>query len=140
MSDELMQIGQVSTRIGLSLRTIRHWDEMGLVTPSARSAGGFRLYTQADLDRLAFVKRLKPLEFSLEQIRELLATVDAVRDNDGSDEQRTRDLLGRLAMFRAATDSRLDALRHQVDSLEALSRDLKSLDGTARRQAGAATP
>ena len=140
MGDELMQIGQVSTRIGLSLRTIRHWDEVGLVTPSARSAGGFRLYTEADLERLAFIKRLKPLDFSLDQIKELLATVDGLAQQDELDPERLEDLLGRLAMFRAATDSRLDALRHQVDSLESLSRDLKNLDTSTRSRNTSHTP
>ncbi|MBC3190045.1 MerR family transcriptional regulator [Pseudonocardia sp. C8] len=132
MGDELMQIGQVATRIGLSLRTIRHYDEVGLVTPSARSAGGFRLYTEADVERLALIKRLKPLDFSLEQIKELLATVDGLTHADELEPQRVEDLLGRLAMFRAAADSRLDALRYQVDHLESLSRDLKNLDATTR--------
>ena len=135
MSDELMQIGQVATRIGLSLRTIRHYDDVGLVTPSARSAGGFRLYTEADVERLALIKRLKPLDFSLDQIRELLATVDGLRSTGGDDPERTTDLLGRLAMFRAATDSRLETLRHQADNLESLSRDLKNLDATSRSAA-----
>jgi len=42
------QIGQVAGAVGLSLRTIRHWEEVGLVLPSGRSAGGFRLYTDQD--------------------------------------------------------------------------------------------
>ena len=132
MSDELMQIGQVSTRIGLSLRTIRHYDDVGLVTPSARSAGGFRLYTEADVDRLALIKRIKPLDFSLEQIKELLTAVDALEQHDDLEPDRVDDLLGRLSMFRAAADSRLEALRYQVDSLEWLSRDLKNLDASTR--------
>jgi len=140
MGDELMQIGQVATRIGLSLRTIRHWDDVGLVTPSARSAGGFRLYTEGDVDRLAFIKRLKPLDFSLDQIKELMATVDGLRGRSGLDPERVEDLLGRLAMFRAATDSRLETLRHQVDSLESLSRDLKTLDADARSQGASQAP
>jgi len=140
MGDELMQIGQVSTRIGLSLRTIRHWDEVGLVIPSARSAGGFRLYTESDVDRLAFIKRLKPLDFSLDQIKELLATVDGLGQHDELARERLEDLLGRLAMFRAATDSRLDALRHQVDSLESLSRDLKNLDISSRSRNASHSP
>ncbi|OSY35025.1 DNA-binding transcriptional MerR regulator [Pseudonocardia autotrophica] len=135
-----MQIGQVSTRIGLSLRTIRHWDEVGLVTPSARSAGGFRLYTETDVERLAFIKRLKPLDFSLDQIKELLATVDGLAQQEELSSERLEDLLGRLAMFRAATDSRLDALRHQVDSLESLSRDLKNLDTSTRSYNASQTP
>lgn len=140
MGDELMQIGQVSTRIGLSLRTIRHYDEVGLVTPSARSAGGFRLYTEADVDRLALIKRLKPLDFSLDQIKELLSTVEALEGEEGLEQSRVDDLLGRLAMFRAAADSRLDALRLQVDSLESLSRDLKSLDTSTRSRRASRTP
>lgn len=127
-----MQIGQVSTRIGLSLRTIRHYDDVGLVTPSARSAGGFRLYTEADIDRLALIKRLKPLDFSLEQLKELLAAIDALARQDDPEPGRVDDLLGRLSMFRAAVDSRLEALRYQVESLESLSRDLKKLEASAR--------
>ena len=140
MSEELMQIGQVSARIGLSLRTIRHYDDVGLVTPSARSAGGFRLYTEADVDRLAFIKRLKPLDFSLDQMKELLATVDGLRQPDELGPERVEDLLGRLAMFRAATDGRLEALRHQVDSLESLSRDLKNLESSTRSRTTSHTP
>ncbi|GEL19846.1 MerR family transcriptional regulator [Pseudonocardia asaccharolytica DSM 44247 = NBRC 16224] len=129
-----MQIGEVANRVGLSLRTIRHYHEVGLVVPSERSAGGFRLYTEADVERLALIKTLKPLDFTLEQMRELLATVDAVRGDPGDDEERTAALLGRLAMFRAAADGRIDALRAQVHGLETLSRELKSLAANSRRR------
>jgi DNA-binding transcriptional MerR regulator len=130
-----MQIGEVAARVGLSLRTIRHWDEMGLVVPSERSAGGFRLYTEADIERLALVKTLKPLDFSLEQMRDLLDTMDGLEAGTGgategsteADTARTGELLGRLAMYRAATDSRVEALRAQVQGLELLSRELRRL-------------
>ncbi len=49
-----LRIGEVADRVGLSLRTIRHYDEIGLVVPSDRSAGGFRLYTEADVVRLSW--------------------------------------------------------------------------------------
>ena len=129
-----MQIGEVATRVGLSLRTIRHWDEVGLVVPSKRSAGGFRLYTEADIDRLVLVKTLRPLDFSLEQLRELLATMDALEDDLGDDARITAELAGRLAVFRAAVDSRVEALRAQVQGLEMLSRELRRLAGESRRQ------
>jgi DNA-binding transcriptional MerR regulator len=122
-----MQIGEVAARVGLSLRTIRHWDEMGLVVPSERSAGGFRLYTEADIERLALVKTLKPLEFSLEQMRDLLATIDGLAADSGADADRTAELMGRLAVYRAATDSRVEALRGQIQGLELLSRELRRL-------------
>jgi DNA-binding transcriptional MerR regulator len=127
-----MQIGEVATRVGLSLRTIRHWDEVGLVVPSKRSAGGFRLYTEADIDRLVLVKTLRPLDFSLEQMRELLATMDGLEEL-GDDAEASAELIGRLAVFRTAVDSRAEALRAQVQGLEMLSRELRRLAGESRR-------
>jgi DNA-binding transcriptional MerR regulator len=127
-----MQIGEVAARVGLSLRTIRHWDEVGLVVPSERSAGGFRLYTEADIERLALVKTLKPLDFSLEQMRELLDTIDGIEADTGEDPEHTAGLMRRLAMYRAAADGRVEALRAQVQGLEMLSRELRRLaKGTA---------
>lgn len=58
-------IGEVSDRVGLSPRTIRHYDEIGLAVPSDRSPGGFRFYTDADVARLELVKALRPLDLSL---------------------------------------------------------------------------
>jgi DNA-binding transcriptional MerR regulator len=76
VDEEQMQIGEVAERTGLSTNTIRHYDQSDLVTPSARSEGGFRLYTETDVDRLLVIRRMKPLGFSLEQMRELLDATD----------------------------------------------------------------
>ncbi|WP_349826607.1 MerR family transcriptional regulator [Brevibacterium litoralis] len=73
---DTVQIGTVAERTGLSLRTLRHWDEVGLVSPSARSEGGFRLYTESDVERILLVRRMKPLGFTLEQMGELLALAE----------------------------------------------------------------
>lgn len=73
-----MQIGEVAERTGLSIRTLRHYDEVGLVPPSERSAGGFRLYTDVDLARLIVIRRMKPLEFTLEEMRRLLDSLDTI--------------------------------------------------------------
>lgn len=80
-----MQIGQVATRTELSLKTIRHYDELGLVTPSARSVGGFRLYTEGDVQRLLVIRRMKPLGFSLDEMRELLDALDILASDDAVD-------------------------------------------------------
>ncbi|HYH29228.1 MAG TPA: MerR family transcriptional regulator, partial [Pseudonocardia sp.] len=72
-----MQIGEVAERIGLSLRTIRYYEEVGLAVPSARSEGGFRLYAEDDVERLRVIMQMKPLGFSLEEMRELLDLLDA---------------------------------------------------------------
>ena len=72
------QIGQVAELTGLSVRTLRHWEEAGLVTPSARTAGGFRLYTDRDVERLRTIRRMKPLGFTLEEMTQLLASLDVL--------------------------------------------------------------
>ncbi|MBM7508739.1 MerR family transcriptional regulator [Nocardioides salarius] len=107
-----MQIGEVATRTGLSLRTLRYYEEVGLVAPSARSAGGFRLYTALDVDRFELIKRMKPLDFSLEDMRGLLGVVDAL-DAEPDDAERAR-LLGELESLRAAAEERVDTLRTRL--------------------------
>lgn len=112
-----LQIGEVAERTGLSLRTIRYYGEVGVVEPSARSRGGFRLYTEADVQRLRFVLRLKPLEFSLEELRELLGILDRLAESAGGGADRVR-LLDRLRMYEQAAESRCAALREQLDMVE----------------------
>lgn len=73
-----MKIGAVAERLGLSVRSLHYWEEMGLVTPSARSVGGFRLYTDDDLDRLILIRRMKPLGFTLEEMKALLEAVETL--------------------------------------------------------------
>ncbi|WP_435111120.1 MerR family transcriptional regulator [Nocardiopsis synnemataformans] len=112
-----MQIGEVAERTGLSLRTIRYYGEVGLVEPSARSRGGFRLYTETDVDRLNLIKRMKPLEFSLEETRELLEAVDRLSSAEtGPDERRA--LSERLDAFEAAIVARCQTLRGQLAMAE----------------------
>ena len=74
--EQMHQIGEVAEAVGLSLRTIRYYEEAGLVPPSGRSTGGFRLYTDADIDRLRLVKHMKPLDLTIDEMRDLLVTRD----------------------------------------------------------------
>jgi MerR family copper efflux transcriptional regulator len=84
-----LQIGEVAARTELSIKTIRHYDDVGLVTPSARSAGGFRLYTDDDVERLLTIRRMKPLGFTLDEMRELLAALDTLA-GEATEAQRAR--------------------------------------------------
>ncbi|KTR02472.1 MerR family transcriptional regulator [Curtobacterium luteum] len=81
-----MHIGELAERAGMSLRTIRHYDEVGLLVPSGRTSGGFRVYTAEDLDRLLVIRRMKPLGFTLDEMAELLRVVDGLRTRAGDDE------------------------------------------------------
>jgi DNA-binding transcriptional MerR regulator len=78
----LAQIGEVADRLGLSLRTLRHWEEVGLIIPSARTEGGFRLYSRDDVARLEIVMRMKPLGLNLSEVRRLLELVEAGGDEE----------------------------------------------------------
>ncbi|MGI5290207.1 MerR family transcriptional regulator [Nonomuraea polychroma] len=125
-----MHIGQVAARTGLSLRTIRHYDEVGLVRPSARSQGGFRLYTEADVARLMVIRRMKPLGFTLEEMGELLAITDRL-DQAGPSAGRAllgaaerADLRARLERFEQAAQERCAALRIQLNRAEEFAAEL----------------
>jgi DNA-binding transcriptional MerR regulator len=72
-----MHIGELAERTGLSLRTIRHYDEVGLLPATARTDGGFRVYSEEDYERLTVIKQMKPLGFSLEEMAEILAILSA---------------------------------------------------------------
>lgn len=124
MTDKHMQIGEVATRTELSLRTIRYYEEVGLVSPSSRTSGGFRLYSEADVERLELVKRMKPLDFSLEDMGALLQVVDEL-DAGPSTAERT-DLLARLEDFRTAADSRVADLRRKLTFAEEFAAGLDS--------------
>lgn len=124
-----LQIGEVADAVGLSIRTIRHYDELGLVVPSGRSPGGFRLYTGSDVERLRWVKRLKPLQFTLEEIQELLATLDGVGAGTASAVD-----IARLAEFAASAEERCVDLRRQLALAEELAGELRRPVPVARRR------
>jgi DNA-binding transcriptional MerR regulator len=130
-----MQIGEVAERTGLSLRTIRYYEEVGLVTPSARTPGGFRVYTTADAERLELVKRMKSLEFTLEETRLLLTLLSLLGGDLPGDERRRR--LEELATWCTEVDWRCGLMRERLQIAEGLG---SSLDREIARQRGEAGP
>ncbi len=126
MTDEQrMQIGEVADRTGLSLRTIRHYEEVGLVIPSARTKGGFRLYTAADVDRLMVIRRMKPLDFSLEEMRDLLSVTDRLSADEPLEEAEHKRLRERLDTYRKVADARCETLRAQLMAAEDFAATLR---------------
>jgi MerR family transcriptional regulator, copper efflux regulator len=116
MTERLLQIGEVAARVQLSLRTIRHYDACGLVTPSGRSEGGFRLYSEEDVERLRIVKGMKPSGLALDEMRELLDLLED-RAPDGNAGSRTE----RLEYFLAATAAEAERLERHVGEVRLLS-------------------
>lgn len=101
-----MHIGELAERTGLSLRTLRHYDEVGLVKASGRTDGGFRVYTETDYERLMLIRRMKPLGFSLEEMADLLSVVD--------DGESATDASQALDQFVAQAIERREKLRKQI--------------------------
>jgi MerR family copper efflux transcriptional regulator len=124
----LLQIGQVAERTGLSLRTIRFYEENGLVRPTSRSDGGFRLYSEDDVARLGVIKRMKPLGFTLEEMHELLTLLADLTRSPGDPA-----LVDRLRAFHEAATARVTALREQLAVAEGFAGTLAGhLESAAR--------
>ena len=107
-----MHIGELAEKTGLSLRTIRHYDEIGLLKASGRTEGGFRLYTQEDHSRLILIRRMKPLGFSLDEMMALLKIIDTLQGGvAGSDNPSVR---AELDSFIAQAVERRQKLQDQL--------------------------
>jgi MerR family copper efflux transcriptional regulator len=122
------QIGTVAEMTGLSIQTLRHWDEVGLVPPSERSEGGFRLYSDVDVQRLLVIRRMKPLEFTLEEMGRLLRSIDVLAEAGsaasermaaveyiGECHRRAMDAIHRLRRRLAYAEEFTEMLAHQAD-------------------------
>ena len=134
MAAQHMQIGEVATQTGLSLRTIRYYEEMGLVVPSARTTGGFRLYTDSDVARLQLIKRMKPLEFSLEETKGLLSTLDGLDATQDASARAT--LIERLSTYHEAARARVASARDQLAIADGFAQEL-SRELARHKEAGA---
>nr|WP_206442206.1 MerR family transcriptional regulator [Streptomyces boncukensis] len=136
-----MQIGEVSERTGLSLRTIRHYEDVGVVAPSERSTGGFRLYTEAEVRRLALARRMRPLGFCLEDVRGLLDILDQLPEGGGglpeTDEEAREELVARLRTYWVEADQRCEDLRRELGRAEEFA---GALHGHLARLLDAAAP
>ena len=104
MAQELT-VGQVAERFGVTVRTLHHYDEIGLLSPAGRSPAGYRLYGEADLVRLQHLVVYRRLGFSLEDVAVLLDDPDA-------------DVGAHLRRQRDAVTSRLDELTDLVVAID----------------------
>ena len=70
-------IGELSHQVGVPVETIRYYEREGLVPKPQRSAGNYRLYSEAQLERLSFIRHCRSLDMTLDEVRSLLAYKDA---------------------------------------------------------------
>ncbi|MBG6084932.1 MerR family transcriptional regulator [Zhihengliuella flava] len=124
-----MQIGELAEAVGLSLRTIRHYDDVGLL-PASRTEGGYRHYSESDLQRMLTIRTLKPLGYSLEQMREILDAMDA-RAADPADEAARAHLLELAEGLAARRDRMATDLERATALVERLGGDDQGPAGKA---------
>jgi DNA-binding transcriptional MerR regulator len=109
----LLRIHEVAALLGLTTRTIRYYEELGLLEPAGRSGGDYRQYDSDDVERLRFIKGLRDdAGFSLAEIGQLLED-DAARARNRARFRTTTDAAER----RAIVDDALVRVDRQVDSL-----------------------
>jgi DNA-binding transcriptional MerR regulator len=122
---DLHQIGEVARRVGLSLRTVRYYEEAGLIAPETRTDGGFRLYTEENIDRLRLIMQMKPLGFSVEEMGVVLGAIDVLgsADSDGS----AREAADQLREFAEVAEKRCAKMRKHLAAGEKLVEQLARL-------------
>lgn len=103
-------VGEVAGLSGVSVRTLHHYDELGLLTPAGRTAAGYRLYSAADLHRLQQILFYRELEFSLEEIAAMLADPASDTDDHLRRQHRlVRERQARNAALLAAIEKEMEA-------------------------------
>lgn len=112
--EAVMHIGEVAARTELSLRSLRHWEEVGLLQPSGRTDGGFRLYTEADVEKVLVIRRMKPLGFSLDQMKAVMRDIEAL-DDPATDAGERDAVRQRLDDIRQDATERRRALVRQLE-------------------------
>ncbi|UMZ74357.1 MerR family transcriptional regulator [Natranaerofaba carboxydovora] len=73
MDNELIRIGDLAKMAGVSTRTIKYYEEIGLISPADRSSGGFRYYTSDDLIKIKVIRNLQEMDYPLSQIKEFFS-------------------------------------------------------------------
>lgn len=112
-SDEYLQISDLAEKLGITTRTIRLYEQMGLVEPPKRTEGGIRVYEKADVTRFKFVLKLKDLGLSLNEMKELADIYTR--------EQMPEKIMPRLLEL---LDAHLNSIKKKVARLQSLEKDI----------------
>lgn len=118
---ELLRVGQIAERTGKTVRALRFYEELGLLTPAQRTKGGFREYDEGALLRIQWIDRLQELGFSLQDIRDFLSSLRELDSGPAAMDQ-LRTFYARKMLDTRQQISRLQALEAELkDSLSYLS-------------------
>jgi len=109
------RIGELAAIVGMTERTIRYYEEVGLLDSVKRLEGGTRVYTDEDVRRLKFIRKLKVLGLSLQEMTELESIYRPERSN--------RAVLPRIIEL---LDSHLETVDGRISELQALRAEIRS--------------
>ena len=101
----MYQIGEFSKLTSLTVKTLRYYDQEGLLSPSARSEGGYRLYSEEDLHRAEQISLLRRCGFSIAEIKDVLRNADSEEDLHTYLSEKRTQLLGQIRRERALVRS-----------------------------------
>jgi MerR family transcriptional regulator, copper efflux regulator len=116
-----MRIGELAEQAGISTKAIRYYEQIGILTPPARTASGYRTYDEVALGRLGFVRAAQAVGLSLDEIRQIIG----FRDDGQAPCAHVTDLLQRHA---ADLDARIRELQTLRDELGKLAQRATTLD------------
>jgi len=112
--ENLMHIGQLAEKTGVTPRTLRYYEELGMIHPEDRSEGSFRLYSERQLMKVRMIHALKALDFPLTTIRDMMTIHQRARTGG----EAANEVL-------KAVELQLRTLEHKLSECEEMKRDLK---------------
>jgi DNA-binding transcriptional MerR regulator len=131
----LIRIQEAAAEVRLTPRSVRYYEELGLLKPAARSDGDYRLYDDTDVERLRFIKALRDdAGFSLAEIAQMLED-EAARERGHAEYHATTDPVERMRILHdrlARFDHQIEMLRTKIERLQAM------VDETEGRRTGTA--
>ena len=121
---QVMQIGDLAKRVGISVRAIRYYEELGLINPAAHSSGGFRLYGVESRKRLEVINLLKTMGLSLTEIRQIFHA----KKPSGGDKDAVHKLQLVLSGKVKLVDAKIESLTRMKSDLSKILRILKACE------------
>ena len=115
-----MTVGEVAKKMGVTVRTLQYYDKKGLLSPSAESEGGRRLYTDKDLIRLHQIISLKSLGFSLDDIKERLISLETPADVANALTEQADDIRQKIEQLQASL-SAIEQLKAEVLQMQTVN-------------------
>ena len=115
-----MRIGELAKKLGINPKTLRYWEEIGLLPSPLRNSSGYRVYTEEHLKLCEFILKAKSVGFKLEEIREIISLRSSGRTPCGCVEERIKEKIEEI-------DRLIEELRSQRKLLEGLLRERREV-------------